>query len=458
MSACLSRPTPFSFFAVVLFLALQVPANAATCVPATADGPGLQSCLDTIAPGDTILLSQGTYTGPPGIAFLINKSLTIKGTNDVVLSGGNSGHVVVIVAPAGSPVTLENLTVSDGSGIVFGVGGGILAGSDQIVTLNNVAVQNNQAALGGGLWTSGSDTTVNSSSFSNNSASVEGGAIAHEALGARNLLVSDSVFTNNNASEFGGAIVMRGIGAFFGPEQTFNINNSTFTENGLMGTVEGGALFISSTINSGSISNSTFQGNHAAGFGGAISIVLSEVTLEKNTIAENTSDLAAGGVYAGGSDFGARPTNIFLLKNFFYRNSAAVFGGGFFAEFISDDGTSNRGSSVKTLGNHFTENSADTFGGTLILSSSNVSMEKDHYNFNTATSGGGGLALINVQPNPLAGVPAGSLSKVHFNHNDGGGVADSLYTEVSPGVTYEKTKIAGEDGSDCVIEGDLTCP
>lgn len=104
MSACLSRPTPFSFFAVVLFLALQVPANAATCVPATADGPGLQSCLDTIAPGDTILLSQGTYTGPPGIAFLIDKSLTIKGTNDVVLSGGNSGHVVVIVAPAGSPV------------------------------------------------------------------------------------------------------------------------------------------------------------------------------------------------------------------------------------------------------------------------------------------------------------------------------------------------------------------
>jgi hypothetical protein len=458
MPANISRPSAFSFFAVVLFVFSQGLANAAICVPATTDGPGLQGCLDTTAPGDTILLSPGTYSGPPGFAFVIAKSLTVKGTTGVVLSGSNSGHVVLIIASAGGPVTLENLTITDGNAVVFGVGGGILSASEQTVTLNNVTVQNSQAALGGGMWTSGSDTTVNSSTFINNFASVEGGAIAHEALGARNLVVYDSVFMSNDASDFGGAIVTRGVGAFFGPEQTLNIKNSTFVDNGLMGTMEGGALFITSTISSGSVSNSTFEGNHAAGFGGAVSIVLGSITLEKNTFAENISDFAGGGVYAVGSDFGDKSTNITLLKNLFYDNSAAVFGGGLYAEFISDNGTTTRGSSLTMRKNHFTENSAETAGGALIFSSSSVTMEKDHYNFNTATSEVGGLGLVNVVPNPLAGVPAGSLSKVHFNHNDANGNADSLGSGGSPEVRYEKVKIAGEDANDCVIEGDPNCP
>ena len=468
MPAILSRPSAFSFFSVVLFVFSQGFANAAICVPATADGAGLQACLDTTAAGDTILLSPGTYTGPPPIAFLVTKPLTIKGKAGVVLSGGDSSHVVVIdteISGIAGPVTLENLTVANGNAVVFPIGGGILAAPDQTITLNNVTVQNNQADLGGGMWTSGSDTTVNSSTFMNNFASVEGGAIAHEALQARNLVVHDSVFTNNDASDFGGAIVTAGVGAFFGPEQTVNINNSTFVDNGLMGTVEGGALFISSTINSGSVSNNTFEGNHAAGFGGAVSIVLGSITLEKNTFAENTSSFLGGGVYVGGSGLGNKPTNIILLKNFFYRNSAGAFGGGFFAESISDDGTTGRGSSLATHKNHFTENSADIGGGALIFSSSNVFMEKDRYNFNTAESGAGGLALVNVTPNPLANVPAGSLSKVHFNHNDGGiGIADSLYAggdgvlNGSPEVTYSKVKVAGEDANDCLIEGDPNCP
>lgn len=478
----------------VLALTVSSGVDAATCVPATPDGAGLQSCLDSTDPGDTILLSPGTYVpivpvafgSPGGETFFINKRLTLRGMGPgVVLSGDlGSGHRafnVVMIDTAADPglVTLEGLTIQDGDSSAGGffVGGGIVAGSNQTVTLNDVDVQNNTAFHAGGVWLGGgpgSLWTINASRFLNNSASDSGGAIRAQgtqllsingtlfdgnhaggfAGGALHftsfgsLAVNGATFTNNTSGESGGAIAIQGVG--FG--QSYSVSNSTFVENAA---VEpdlgfGGAIDIFSIVQDGTISNSTFYGNTATVGGGAVYISRGHSTLAANTFRENSSDFLAGAVGIQGDESAAVSTNVTLKANIFEDNSS-VIGGAVFGFNVSSVGSS-RPSGLTFNKNHFRRNIATIVGGTALLSGENLSITKDHYNFNLGDDPGfaGGLAIFDFT--------SGSLSKVHFNHNDNDGVADSLRVDGSPSLTLSQIMVAGEDENDCLINGSSLCP
>jgi nitrous oxidase accessory protein len=55
----------------------------------------LQTAIDSAQPGDTLLLTSGTYTG----SINIHQSLSIKGLQASIIDGEKSSHVILITAP-----------------------------------------------------------------------------------------------------------------------------------------------------------------------------------------------------------------------------------------------------------------------------------------------------------------------------------------------------------------------
>lgn len=531
MPANLSRPSAFSFFAFVLFVFSQGLANAATCVPATADGAGLQACLDSSAPGDTVLLQPGTYVpptpllfpAPQGNTFFIGKRLTIRGAGPgVVLSGdlgsGLKAFNVVFISASANPgtVTLENLSIQDGDSRNGGfiVGGGILAAADQTVSLKGVTLQHNQAARGGAIWAgstgvvgatwditdstffenvasedggaiyslgAGNNVTITNSHFEGNSAQFSAGAILNQ-FGAGSLSISDSDFVSNRAGNFGGAVWHNSSAAlsvtgstFFGnsaldgggamaisivgifSDNEYLIDKSTFESNAAG--VNGGAIIVFNLFNRGTISNSNFFQNDAGEEGGAIKYEIGKGTLAKSSFVENHAGISGGAVVIIGSGVSApenRSTNMDISKNTFLDNSADIAGGAVFAAQIS----SMAPATPTTNGlfftkNHYVRNSAGVGGGAVIVGlisseerNDNIVMDKEHYRFNTSSIAGAlGLAKS-----------SGTLSDLHFNHNDAGGNADSLFVDdMSPELELGKVRVAGEDANDCLINGNPDC-
>lgn len=71
-------------------------------------GASLPDVIDTASPGDVLLLGEGVFAGP----LVVDKPLTLKGTEASVIDGQGDGTVITISAP---DVTIEGLTVT-GSG------------------------------------------------------------------------------------------------------------------------------------------------------------------------------------------------------------------------------------------------------------------------------------------------------------------------------------------------------
>ena len=489
-----------------LCLGLASGVNADTCIPATADGAGLQACLISTAPGDTILLDPGTYVpttpvvfpSPGGETFFISKALTIRGAGPGVVLSGDLGagarafNVVIINADAApGPVTLENLTIQDGDSSTGGffAGGGIIDAPNQTVTLDQVTVQHNTAFSGGGVWVSeGSTWTIVDSDFLHNTALndgdapfPDGGAIA--AAGALALVIdgglfdgnsapngfggaidsssqvlqiSHATFSNNTADESGGALTIHGV------LDSYLIDNCTFANNVTTDIDEGGgfggAIDIFDIVGEGAIIGSTFHRNTSSFLGGAVYITHGHAILEGNDFRENHADSSigsGGAIGIQGDETMARSTNVTLDRNRFRGNTAFV-AGAVFAYNISSIGSS-RPSGLSFSKNRYTGNSA-TFGGAVGIGltepglnnlNENVSLTKEHYKRNTATGAIGALSLINT---------AGTASKLRFKQNDAGGVIDSLNVENSPGLSFAMIKIVGEDANDCLVDGVPTCP
>lgn len=357
MSVLFSRPTAFPFSTILLFSVLQAPANAETCIPATADGAGLQECLNSTVAGDTILLPNGMYRptnsvvfpSPEGNAFFIGKALTIVGDDKehVVLSGDlgdkQAFNVVIINTSIFGPgmVTLQNLTITGGNAAGgFGVGGGIVASDHESVALINVSVENNHAAnAGGGVWTgSGSTWNIIDSTFKNNTADSFGGAIAMFCVfcGGNNLWsIYNSKFIGNGATNFGGAVDIFVVDENTRPS-AYSIVNSSFKSNSTSLTgVRGGA--INATVSRlvaplaepvrGEITNSTFKENSSV-IGGAVHIDGGAVELTGSTFKRNFASQSGGGLYMGFSLDG------YSLRNNRFKQNSSFNGGAVFNKAI----------------------------------------------------------------------------------------------------------------------------
>ena len=238
------------------------------------------------ASSDIIEFDAGVFNRPQsitlssgGISIANNGTLQINGTGAdfLILSGNNQTGVINISSTA--VVTINGVTVANGSS-ANGEGGGIFNFGS--LTLNGCVIKNNFATFqGGGIYNNGT-LVLNNSKVSNNSSN-EGGGIFHQV---------GSVTINNS-------IISENTGIGVSSRSQVYVNNSTVHSN-----IGGGFYNFGGLLN---LTNSTVCNNFRNSVGGGIVSESGIVNLVNTTVAFNASIAGnGGGIYRGGGTINAR--------------------------------------------------------------------------------------------------------------------------------------------------------
>jgi len=210
----------------------------------------------------------------------IEGRMTIDGSGQSVTLDGQN-RLTVFVANYGFPLTLNALTIANGSSPSDN-GGGLYNVGDT-VNISNSTFTNNSSpnANGGGLYNYQGTVSISNSTFTNNSAASADGGGLYNYQGT--VSISNSTFTNNSAPNLEG-------GGLYNNSGTVTISSSTFGNNSAL---SGGGLLNEGTV---TISNSTFANNSAGAGGGGLYNRDSKVTISNSTFASNSAS-NGGGLY-----------------------------------------------------------------------------------------------------------------------------------------------------------------
>jgi CSLREA domain-containing protein len=128
--------------------------------------------------------------------------LTIDGAGQKVIISGSSAYRVLYL-PIGSSLTINHLTISDGS-VTGNFGAGIFNNGGSL-TINNSTISGNSADLGaGGIYSGAGTLNIWNSTITGNT--VSGGSGGGLRIGGGFVTVMNSTFSGNSASVSGGGI------------------------------------------------------------------------------------------------------------------------------------------------------------------------------------------------------------------------------------------------------------
>ena len=163
------------------------------------------------------------------------------------------------------------------------------------VTLERSEITRNSAEFGGAAWAFGGKLTITDSLLRDNEATLLAGAVL--GMSQADIEIINSWFDGNAAEDVGGALALS--------EASASISRSTFSDNLAS---YGGALADSSGPGEFIINNSTFSGNRAYKFGGALILAIaSTADIAHVTMAGNTAERA--NAIAGYDDASIRMRN-----------------------------------------------------------------------------------------------------------------------------------------------------
>ncbi len=402
-------------------------------------GP-LQTLINAAAPGGTINVPDGTYTEPVTIGD--GKTLVGSGPGNVVIDATNLNSSAIT---ATGDFGLVGLSVIGGNSA--GHGGGIFAdvvGTN--ISLNNVAFNNNSAALdGGAIYLPDGSLTGTNVTFQFNSADGNGGAI----FSGTNADISDSFFSGNQSDSNGGAIASTGV--LISSKNTFSNNNAN---NGGAISIEGGATA------SVSSNDDVFNNNMATRDGGAIYESFSNLSVVNGLFLDST----AGDNGLAGDGGAIYTDNNAVIRETFMGFSSAVEGDGVPGE----GGTIYFNGKLSLVDSRVTNSSAGVGGGIygttngIATISGTVFDNNDAENSGTAGGAIGGSGALEITNSTLSGnttsgngngagigLLAGSarLNNVTLAFNAAGtGLGGPLYAENGALITFTNSLFSNNSG------------
>jgi hypothetical protein len=293
------------FFCGATLLSTSAASAATITVINTNDsGPGsLRQALVKANDGDTVnfdsSLNGQRITLTSG-QLNVDKDVIISGPGAKNLAvDGNAQSRVFSVNP-GKTVTIDGLTVANGSSEFYG--GGIYNDSAAL-TVTNCVLSGNSAYSGGGIRNEsangGATLTVTNSTISGNSAAGGGGISNLTSGGDATLMVTNCTISENSGDYDGGD----GIANYaYEGDATLTITNSTISGNGSPGSLPGGG--VSNLADGGiatlTITNSTISGNSAGEGGGAsneaYNASMATLTITNSTLSGNSAGYHGGGI------------------------------------------------------------------------------------------------------------------------------------------------------------------
>jgi predicted outer membrane repeat protein len=384
------------------------------------DTPSLQQCINgaVVQPGDTIRIKPGVYTQSVTLA----KAVSLMGDDraTTILQAPFRQRVLTVTGSLTFTTVISGLTFKGGNladdACPNGCGGGILLLGNARPALQNIALLENTAYQGGGLWADGGPLLkLTEVSFISNTARHAGGGL----FALPDTLLTNSYFERNVSNDNGGGVHVDGAAS------TLTANGTTFFSNSA--TNAGGGAH----VNSGVVLNGGRFVSNRSGMGGGLFASTLDMT---NT---EFSDNEAGGSFGGGVYVNGP---VELTGGRFERNRSLGFGngGGLYAMGLNARGTlfiSNTASSL----------SASGYGGGAYLSSNPSTLEKVSFVGNTSLQGGGGL---------YAGMPLLALNDVSFIDNtttqgSGGGLL-AQNAQVAGGV-FDQNSSAGQGGGAAIF-------
>ncbi|MFC1573278.1 right-handed parallel beta-helix repeat-containing protein [Candidatus Eisenbacteria bacterium] len=280
--------------APVLITALAASASATVHVvnpEGTGDYPTIQAAISAAANGDTVALTNGTFTGPG------NKNIDYLGK--AIIAKSISGHPEVCLidceasyasphrgfhfhSAEGPQSVLEGVTIKNAnlSGIgVYENGGAIRCAGTSAPTLRNCIFMNNAACLGAGAFCADSSApTLQYCTFSGNYAHGEdlvgggsGGGLG--CLDDSSPVVTECIFSDNRAYSGGGV--------YLGNDSHAELTGCTLIRN--QGSYYGGGIGTAdySTL---TVTGCTLVGNIAHGFGSGLACWSNTQAPIENTI------------------------------------------------------------------------------------------------------------------------------------------------------------------------------
>ncbi|TRX57686.1 T9SS type A sorting domain-containing protein [Fulvivirga sp. M361] len=191
------------------------------------------------------------------------------------------------------------------------------------VRLIEIVFEDNQAQLGGGLYST-HDVILFRCTFRNNIATQSGGALFLGANNRRRWSITRSGFYNNSSDSWGGAIFVNSDNARLALDTLYinDVNISDNTADGL-----GGGLFVGRDTEM-HMSNTAIVNNNAlgsSGSGGGLHILSSApIDINNTTISGNRSTSSAGGILLNRNSLAVKLDHVTIFNN------ESVTGGGLY--------------------------------------------------------------------------------------------------------------------------------
>jgi predicted outer membrane repeat protein len=364
-----SQHTGLPFFLVLLFgMSMPFPLYAAD-IHVPADQPTIQAAMDSAVNGDTIIISDGIYTGEDNKnIYFLGKAVVVRsenGAESCIIDCENEGRGFVFGDQEGSDSGLQGLTIRNGN---MQYGGAVFCGDNTGMFFTDCIFEANQCLKLGGavICSAGSSPAVTNCVFQKNRTTGEAGGGGAMYICNSNAKFQDCSFLQNVTNYSGGGLYMIGEGC---P----SIMDCQFIEN--RGRDAGG---VANLMSSAKFLRCLFEKNVAETYwGGGISSRDSHASYEDCIFRENRSSSSGAGLHVGGECSVTVKTSVFE-KNFAQRGAGIAC--------LHD--------SVLTIeSSEFTDNES-LYGGSFYLMNASVILQDCDVSRNIARESGGGFYLL----------------------------------------------------------------